>query len=1449
MGKSSGQTIGYKYYMPLHFVSGISKGATAAGIGVRDCLFEVRVGDRAAWTGAVYDNGAISIDAPDLFGGDEKEGGISGTLEVMFGGPTQGVSAYLNVQQGSPQSAHRGLLSLVWQNGQVCSNNPYLKPWAFARRRITGGWHGECWNPATAAIVLEGDGGGSGGILDARFIGTGVLGAGNAASARPMSLDGVWLGAADVAVTPTITTAVRGMVRYGDYMFAAIASESALRKAAITDLETWSDGPTVPASTSPKRLVVSGTRLLYWHSTDKVYRLDSDADTTFDSATLTGGVVDNLIEGVAGNGTDAVAVNGYGQLWGSTGNADSFTVGANLFGSIGHTSAGAIDVNEDRFLVAGRLGAAFTDSGGASATPCTFPSGVWDSTFAPSQVKYCGNDRWLIAVSETDTGEFGLYKSTNNGVSIVPVTLPVNIKFSRQYHQSIAVDGISGRVYVFGEEQTTGTRHAFWSDDLEVWTEISLAGTNVAGIVAVYALGSAPIVANGRYCMNPAHIVYQCLTDPNCLGYPTAVIDAASFAAAADQLYAEGLGLNLKWTHQETIENFIGVVCDHAGMLLIKDRRTGLYKLRLLRDDYDIGELKVFTPSNSRILSLQRPSPADIVNELQVTFKDYKTFKEATIPVRDTAAIQAMGRVVSKPHSLTGLPTQELAVRCGMRDLAAMSTPLWRIDLAFLRDADTLEPGEPFVLDYPVSETLPDGLTVILRVADEINYGNAASGEISAKCVQDVFSLPDTGYTGTIEPIPEDSSEAVEAVATLLEVPYRDLVQAMPADELAALPEEAGYVAAAAVRPNAKHLNFELHTRIPPAAFALAGTGDFCGSALLLGPLEPLDVNAYITGGTDLDLLTIGSAAFLGEGDSAEMVRIDGVSNGLVHIARGCGDTVPRSWPAGTRLWGYDNFAAADTAQYIDGESVEGKVKTRTGKGLLADAIALVRTMAQRAARPYPPAQVKVDGVPVVAGNTTPVTLPVDPVPVGEPAPVSSSGTLPGGYVGVPYSNIGAFGDPWQDLGETSYRYVTGAFWPGASVHYGGNSSYGKWVNEITGIPLVAGTYSVTTRTESRDGFSEQTLSVTIAAKPAYAVLDLSRRPGWNSLAHSAALPPFTEVVSGGSPVVDCAGWTDGKRYCEFTVEEGASFGGVYLGVHAAGLDNLTISPSNPGTVTYTTPVGAGTYGVAYDTATGSFYMRDAGGWIFVGPTETAIKFGPTTSENGRFRFGASGGPEATITANFGNEPWVYGLPAGYSGVPMPATIIVPAIWDVQKLTVGSLPQVSRNADGSWNAHGNLITDDFVILGSIGKSSGKHQVEITVRDVRTESVGLALATFDRADGRLGEAGTEDSIGASYGAEGGTPMIHIRTCFAGVHTAYDHVWPLGSGHVSRFSFAQDHTAGTVAIYADGVLIRTLTGVPAATWYPAAAGGYGSNTTLIAAGLLYPVATYDDWTTTV
>ena len=107
----------------------------------------------ASSSGAV--GGRIRIDAPDLFGGDSREGGIVGNVDVLMGGPAQQQNDYLAARMGGDVPAYRGLCSLVLRQVYL-GINPYLKPWAVRVTRVLASEAGAAqWYPQTAPIVPE----------------------------------------------------------------------------------------------------------------------------------------------------------------------------------------------------------------------------------------------------------------------------------------------------------------------------------------------------------------------------------------------------------------------------------------------------------------------------------------------------------------------------------------------------------------------------------------------------------------------------------------------------------------------------------------------------------------------------------------------------------------------------------------------------------------------------------------------------------------------------------------------------------------------------------------------------------------------------------------------------------------------------------------------------------------------------------------------------------------------------------------------------------------------------------------------------------------------------------------------------------------------------------------------------------------------------------------------
>lgn len=122
-------TAGYRYYAGLHLVF----------CSALDALLGIRVGEKWAWTGSVTSNTAISINQPNLHGGESREGGVVGVVDACFGGATQTANGYLASKLGTIP-AFRGLFALVGRRPMLSANNPYIKDWSILGRRTKMGW-------------------------------------------------------------------------------------------------------------------------------------------------------------------------------------------------------------------------------------------------------------------------------------------------------------------------------------------------------------------------------------------------------------------------------------------------------------------------------------------------------------------------------------------------------------------------------------------------------------------------------------------------------------------------------------------------------------------------------------------------------------------------------------------------------------------------------------------------------------------------------------------------------------------------------------------------------------------------------------------------------------------------------------------------------------------------------------------------------------------------------------------------------------------------------------------------------------------------------------------------------------------------------------------------------------------------------------------------------------
>ncbi len=472
------------------------------------------------------------------------------------------------------------------------------------------------------------------------------------------------------------------------------------------------------------------------------------------------------------------------------------------------------------------------------------------------------------------------------------------------------------------------------------------------------------LMADGTIdAMNPAHILYQCLTDRSWgRGLSPVWIHEESFVSAANVLCAEMFGLCLKWNRQSDIGEFMDSVLSHIGGVFFDDPETGQVGVRLIRGDYDPETLPVFTMT-SGLLSIAEDEVGgadNAFNEVVVVGTDPVNGKDFSIREQSPGLMQAMGEIVSTTAAYPGLPTADLAMRVARRDLDLQAANR-RFTLEMDRRGWRIVPGSVFKISVPSR-----GIDNLILRASTTEDDELTSGKIIIKAVVDMFGLPSAGYSTpeTGEWAPPDNTAYPPSVVRVEEATYRDLVRNLSPGDLAMVTDDVGAIAVLAIQPTPTAISYDLATAATGEQMQIRGRGDWTAAAPLAEPVGHYDTVLVFDGAADLSPLVVGEAILVND----EIMRVDGIDNEAktVTVGRGCVDTVPAAHDADSLVWFFEDMTGLDSRDYAEGEDVEVRVLTITPTDRLTieDAPGVTSTIAIRQARPYPPGDVRVEGDP-----------------------------------------------------------------------------------------------------------------------------------------------------------------------------------------------------------------------------------------------------------------------------------------------------------------------------------------------------------------------------------------------------------------------------------------------------------------------------------------------------
>jgi len=494
---------------------------------------------------------------------------------------------------------------------------------------------------------------------------------------------------------------------------------------------------------------------------------------------------------------------------------------------------------------------------------------------------------------------------------------------------------------------------------------IGIADTPIGDNSGGYSV-TVQVYAGSWYDMNPAHIIRECLTNQDWgMGYSTADIDDTAFTEAADQLYAEGMGISVLWDKQISIDAFVGEIIRHIDGALYVSRTTGKFVLKLIRGGYDEGSLIELNESNvDNVSNPSRSAFGELVNSVTVQFWNGLTGKDDSVTVQDPAGVQQQGAVINTTIQYPGFSNLTIAATAASRDLRALSSPFLSCTVFAGEDARDLDIGDVFKLSWG-KWNISNKIMRVIGFA----LGDGKSNQVRLTCVEDVFATPANigqvvGNPGGGWTDPSTPPTALESGAELLfEVPYYELVQAQgqtDADSMITSNNDIAFLGAAAARPGSA-INALLWTNAG-AGYESVGNFDFAPSGTIDADIDKLDTAIVLENANDLDLVPIGSHGQIGD----ELIRVDAIdaTTGAVTIGRGCLDTVPEAHLTGARVFFWDLYAGIDPTEYISSETIDGKITPISGAGQvsLAEANELELTMIGRAFLPYPPGNLTING-------------------------------------------------------------------------------------------------------------------------------------------------------------------------------------------------------------------------------------------------------------------------------------------------------------------------------------------------------------------------------------------------------------------------------------------------------------------------------------------------------
>lgn len=464
--------------------------------------------------------------------------------------------------------------------------------------------------------------------------------------------------------------------------------------------------------------------------------------------------------------------------------------------------------------------------------------------------------------------------------------------------------------------------------------------------------------------INPIHKIREILTDYTAMGKPESKINDENFKFMADRIYDEGLGIS--WCiQQKSCKEALEELEYHIEGGVRINRQTGLYEVILFRDDLlNLDDALHFDESNIKSFQPDIINAEDQINAVNVSFYDRVNIKDSSFSLSDVGSFHTIDHENAEDLKFPYFMNRRNAEMVANWKLKQLSTMAWKGTFTTGKyEARRLNKYDVVLLSWKSKNIV----NLPVRVMN-INLGNGRDNTVTLDFVE-VVPYSNISYSSiNVDPNPNPILPPQSNSSIVFEMPYFEAVQRMGQTsvdtELANNPE-IGYLMAAAIKPQNNSLSALLYTDGGTGIyteFEEVGVVEYCAACYLDQNISHTDTSFAIKSVKDLSRVKLGTLVQVDE-ELLVYHNYDAETK-ILTVKRGALDTIPKPHLIDAVFYFWDDSSGLDSTSYVEGETLKAQVLTTTPSGIenLDPSNVQSLEIVGRANRPYPPANVKING-------------------------------------------------------------------------------------------------------------------------------------------------------------------------------------------------------------------------------------------------------------------------------------------------------------------------------------------------------------------------------------------------------------------------------------------------------------------------------------------------------